>query len=317
MQKTSIEYLDYTWNPLALRMADRLAKNPSLSDGQRLSYAGNQSPVLIDKELGAPLDLRKPSRIGVQFMGDLFYEFVADSDCDAIFEVMRRCQRHTFLVLTKRIDLAAIYLQGLYKRPGKDFRRWVLPNVWPGVTIENQARANERIPILLQIPAEKRFVSIEPMLGPVDLYPYFPHFDSCPEEREDPEHGCEGCDGSGRGDCQARLTSGLSWVILGGETGTGARPMHLDWVRSVRDQCQAAGVPFFFKGWGDWARTDAVPGGDLGGDMRRDIVRIVKASGENDGHFRKGDALMRRVGKKAAGHLLDGRAWHEMPGVYK
>lgn len=89
--------------------------------------------------------------------------------------------------------------------------------------------------------------------------------------------------------------------------------MHPDWARSVRDQCVAAGVPFFFKQWGEWAPTEVKAGGDLGGDMRRGVTEIVHAPGNPEGYFRKGDAIMTRVGKKVAGSLLDGREWKEFP----
>lgn len=105
----------------------------------------------------------------------------------------------------------------------------------------------------------------------------------------------------------------LNWVIAGGESGSRARPSHPDWLRSLRDQCAAAGVPFFFKQWGEWAPHKPKAGGDLGGDMRRGIVRHLQFDREPDGHFRKGDCYVARVGKRRAGALLDGKEHKEFP----
>lgn len=135
------------------------------------------------------------------------------------------------------------------------------PNVWLGTSVENQKAADERIAHLLGVPAAVRFLSCEPLLGPIDLWRAF---------------GTEG----------ARQTyiEQIDWVIVGGESGTNARPMHPDWARSLRDQCQSAGIPFFFKQWGEYIPTT---------------------------EYRDGQQFMSRVGKKAAGRLLDGRIWHE------
>ncbi|NKE43418.1 phage Gp37/Gp68 family protein [Roseomonas frigidaquae] len=212
-------------------------------------------------------------------------------------------------------------------------------NVWLGTTAENQAEADRRIPHLLAAPAAKRFLSCEPLLGPVDLSGWLPG-----------DNGCQGCDdGDGYGNrcassdiprdeqcpwnravqtivehgpadedgAPAAVTSHvetIDWVISGGESGPGARPSHPEWHRSLRDQCAAAGLPFFFKQWGEWAPHRARAGGDEGGDLRRGHVRYLQGDGrEPDGHFRKGDAAVAHVGKKAAGALLDGREHREVP----
>jgi len=186
MNKTNIEYLTHSWNPIAMRctpvsegcancwhlaMANRLAKNPVIPKDRRKAYAGGK-PVLIESEIDAPLKRKKPAIIGVNFMGDLFHPDVSDEMIDAVFSVMAQdiCSplhglntptRHTYLVLTKRPERI---LEG---HP-EFFERW--PNIWLGVTCENQQTADERIPILLQIPAAVRFVSIEPMLSKIDLW---------------------------------------------------------------------------------------------------------------------------------------------------
>ncbi len=154
----------------------------------------------------------------------------------------------------------------------------IRPNLWLGVSCENQQAADERIPHLLRVPAAVRFLSCEPLLGPVDL-------DLRRYESD-----------TGWFDERGRV---LDWVIVGGESGPGARPMHPDWARSLRDQCQAAGTPFFFKQFGEYE-----PWADVGGDVVLD----------RDHKFPDGEIVL-RVGKKAAGRLLDGRTWDEFPAV--
>jgi len=231
---------------------------------------------------------------------------------------------HTFLVLTKRPDRMRTLLTSYHfrRKVAKSAfkwamnrvdagylseridhqRLWPLPNVWLGVTAENQARADERIPILLQIPATVRFVSVEPMLGPVDL------------------SLSDGVDlsmsvGTGLKPGKSYLINSLDWVICGGETGPGARPMHPDWVRSLRDQCQAAGVPFFFKQWGEWAGI--TEGGVHPGDVCISEDGFIDTADEDYICFaNESDGIhMRKVGKKRAGRLLDGRTWDEMPEI--
>lgn len=163
-------------------------------------------------------------------------------------------------------------------------------NVWIGWTAENQARADERTPHGLNIPAVVRFVSVEPMLGPVVLGP-------------------RAMAGAGT----FRQMEGIHWVICGGESGPGARPMHPDWARWLRDQCAAAGVPFFFKQWGEWAPIDQPWEQD---DPRPRAVneQWLNVAGGCGYH---GEAVwrMRRVGKQLAGRLLDGREHNEVPEV--
>jgi protein gp37 len=207
-----------------------------------------------------------------------------------------------WLLLTKRPKVANEFFGGF---PVQD-------NIWIGTTVENQKMADLRIPELLQIKAKVRFLSCEPLLGPLDLTAvctghYFIDSLSGHKYHDSPEPSpTEKC---------ARI----NWVIAGGESGGKARPSHPDWFRSLRRQCLWSSerldtaTPFFFKQWGDWAPAKVVPGGDLGGDFRRGNAQIVKPVGENDGHFRKGDALMARVGKGAAGATLDGREHREFP----
>lgn len=281
--------------------------------------------------LDQPLRWSRPRRIFVCAHGDLFHPAVPDEWIDRVFAVMALCPRHTFQVLTKRPERARHHLQKLTddgaadrlsaeagawfgdeadvfvanwingwscpvetpndKNPSNgSVRRWPLPNVWLGTSASDQASADLRIPHLRAAPAAVRFLSAEPLLGPLVL-----------------KHLIAGHPGYALQDVGVQLLDHgrLDWVIVGGESGPHARPMHPDWARSMRDQCVAAGVPFFFKQWGEWAPA---------------IGKAVthRWDGEALRQFEGGrvdGAGMARVGKKAAGRLLDGRTWDEMPEV--
>jgi protein gp37 len=152
---------------------------------------------------------------------------------------METADQHTYIVLTKRPDRMLEFLTTVDGRFAVRGYMRPLPNVWIGVTAENQRRADERIPLLLQCPAAVRFVSIEPMLGPIRLVRYLPYT-------------IDSGGFSPQGFPIEDTTIDLDWIIVGGETGPGARKVVPDSVRSVRDQCKAAGVPFFFKSWGKY-----------------------------------------------------------------
>jgi protein gp37 len=221
-----------------------------------------------------------------------------------------------WLLLTKRIGNAKAML-------AKMFPEGMPPNVWIGATICNQAEADRDIPKLLEVPAAKRFLSVEPLLGPVDLAQLL--YRPCRSFHMagvDPETGaiecCKACDYTGIGEDLA-----LDWVIVGGESGPGARPMHPDWARSLRDQCVAAGVPFFFKQWGEWLPRMAVHHTFQDGKSLADIdpnqewglrrLTLAGGSGPIMPFATNGDAYLQNVGKKMAGRLLDGRTWDEVP----
>ena len=167
----------------------------------------------------------------------------------------------------------------------------ILPNVWLGVSVENQHFADERIPLLLSAPAAVRWISAEPLLGPVSL-----HLNNY------------------------SATRWLDWVVCGGESGANARPMHPDWARSLRDQCHAAGVSFFFKQWGEWLPRDFYPSQTWKVKRADEYTRLASFDPEGVLHLGScGSAMpgwqfLNRVGKKAAGRLLDGREWSEFPG---
>jgi len=276
---------------------------------------------LVPEVLDQPLRWKKPRRIFVNSMSDLFHENVTDEWLDRIFAVMALAKQHTFLVLTKRPERMRRWFTTtasgakrevlVWETAGRPERwpGWPLPNVWIGVSVENQQAADERIPILLATPAALRFVSCEPCLGPIDLSRYL-------------GAGEPGEIGNGRlhnspSECPTWYdwcNCVIDWVIVGGESGPGARPMHPDWVRSLRDQCREAGVPFFFKQWGEWFPRDQW---EHNPDLILPDDDVAYINGPYTHVFDGPDGLypVHRVGKKAAGRLLDGREWNEMPEV--
>lgn len=219
MANTKIEWAEKVWNPvtgctpISEGCANCYAKRMSRRLAGRAGYPPaphNFDVITHSDKLHEPYGWKKPSRVFVCSMGDLFHENVSENILGYIFGVMERCPRHTFIVLTKRPERMRDFILG------KNHRQWCLSNMWVGVTIENQARADERIPVLLEIPASVRFLSAEPLLG-------FVSFSDC----ESPEN--------------------IGWVICGAETGPRKRPMDLAWARYLRDQCAHHRVPFFFK----------------------------------------------------------------------
>lgn len=197
---------------------------------------------------------------------------------------------------------------------------WPYENVWLGVSVEDQETADERIPLLLQTPAAVRFLSCEPLLGPMDIAQYLRCSMGC-------KPGTTHVGGAG-GYTAYCGTKVIDWVIAGGESGPKARPSHPDWFRSLRDQCAAADAPFFFKQWGEFAPTDpradghhyvngwASPIAHTDFAARQRSYSSEKSPGMSKGWHRlesEGFAFMHRVGKKAAGRLLDGREHMEYP----
>lgn len=295
---SSIEWTDATWNPVtgcsvvspgctncyAMKLAGtRLKHHPSRAGLTRDTKAGpvwNGEVRLNSHWLDQPLRWKRPRRIFVCAHGDLFAENVPDEWIDQVFAIMALAGQHMFQVLTKRSARMRAYVSSLPARadavaraaaclwPGEDSDEAYypvheaigepLPNVWLGVSAEDQARAVERVPDLLETPAAIRFISAEPLLGPIDLTkldqpnhgggPYWINSLAATEMGWFSDEAA-----TIRTDADPLADSGLprlDWIIVGGESGKGARPMHLDWARSIRDQCAAAGVPFFFKQWG-------------------------------------------------------------------
>lgn len=362
MMSSKIEWTDETWNPIrrvggghackkvsvdcancyAERMQPRFGNGPGKYDGKAKIY-------LDEKVLTAPLRWRKPRRVFVCSMTDLFWSKVEDEWLARIFEVMALAHRHTFQVLTKRPErmrttisdhvFEEVVCDSILQNHGREDayhvfagRGWPPPNVWLGVSAGNQDTWDARVPILCQIPAAVRFVSYEPALGPIKLF-------KCDCETT-METGIYPPSRSHTETCLNRIRrDGFQWLIAGGESGPHARPAHPDWFRSVRDQCQAAGIPFFYKQAGAW-KPMAPQYGDTDSVMRSEDPSSAWFSDwgghhiclENDGGIaaewdgddgrtwyqpapNRNPWWLERVGKKLAGRLLDGREWNEIPTV--
>jgi protein gp37 len=342
-----IEWTDATWNPVtgcsvvspgctncyAMKLAGtRLKHIPSRAGLTRDSKAGPvwTGEVRFNEQwLDQPLRWKKPRMIFVCAHGDLFHEDVPDEWIDRVFAVMALSPRHTFQVLTKRAERMRAYISGFdcdgarrlnvaYGDNAHDEVAnaiWPLPNVWLGVSAEDQQRASERIPDLLTTPAAIRFVSGEPLLGPIDLRRLrvvdtsasagFPMADALGGEfyldpAQEAPH-IRALIELGRNTPPESGGIGLDWVIVGGESGQDARPMHPDWARSIRDQCSAAGVPFFFKQWGSFRPLTKVERGQACG------ATYVGPDRYN------ADSCMMKVSKSAAGRHLDGREHNGKP----
>jgi protein gp37 len=257
----------------------------------------------VERVLDQPLRWRRPRRVFVNSMSDLFHESIPDEWVDRVFAVMALATHHTFIVLTKRPQRMRDYVSDpatLGKVAGAMTARgfghiaaalrphWPFRHLWLGVSAEDQATADERIPLLLDTRAAVRVLSAEPLLGPIDLI-RLPRagnmHDWLTGERETA--------------LTKDSTPRLGWVIAGGESGPGARPMHPDWPRQLRDQCQVAGVPFFFKQWGEWKPG---PGGILDKRIDRPDFKVIDP-----------ETSVARVGKRAAGSLLDGTEHKAFP----
>lgn len=264
---------------------------------------------LNEEWLLKPLKWAKPRRIFWNAHGDPFHPAVPQEWVDRELAVAALTPQHRHLVLTKRSDRMRRYFDSnnLPERvlgwcrhfgflPDAAKWQWPLPNVWLGVSVEDQKRANERIPDLLATPATLRWLSCEPLLGPVDLLPYFDPTGACCGG--EPENRCDKCPSDApwrysipSADGEWAFDPTIDWVIAGGESGSGARPMHPAWARSLRDQCAAAGVPFLFKQWGEHSWAERVEG---------DPSTLTPY----------------RAGKHHAGRLLDGRLHDAYPELF-
>jgi protein gp37 len=233
--QSGIEWTDATWNPVTgctkvspgckNCYAERLAARLCAMGNPR--YRNGFAVTLHPDQLTLPLRWRRPKRVFVNSMSDLFHEAVPDEYIRRVFDVMSQAVWHTFQILTKRSDRLAVLAPDL---------PWP-PNVWQGVSVEN-AQYTSRIADLQTVPAAVRFLSVEPLLGAIPQLPL----------------------------------DGIHWVIVGGESGGGRRPMEAAWARDIRDQCAHAGVAFFFKQWG--GRTPKA-GGRLLDDRTWDETPVI------------------------------------------
>lgn len=333
-------------NCYAMRLAGtRLRNHPSRAGLTAETKAGpvwNGKVRLNEGWLRQPLQWKRPRRIFVCAHGDLFAEGVPDAWIDRVFAVMALASQHTFQVLTKRAARMRAYLndpttQARVARammdlapigrflenapifvPGGAMRvqRWPLPNVWLGVSAEDQPRADERVPELLATPAAVRYVSAEPLLGPIDLLPHlfiYTHADDAALAAEAPPPVLPWRDPATT-PADEIATPRLDWVIVGGENGP--RPVHPDWIRQIRDACATAGVPFFFKQWGSWRHVAVIEGSTEG-------FIYMAADGVRDDELRRREAAagsvdwsawwFENVGKTAAGRILDGQTYSQFP----
>lgn len=352
-------------NCYARGMSHRLAHIPMMgAKYQGVTRKSQKGRVLWTGQINVheevlvkPFKARKPTMYFVNSMSDLFHDNVPFEVVRKAFGVMASCEGHIFQILTKRpqraldffnwmkendpdmqndpaheaYDLCVEY--GIETGCGSAFEtgNWPLENVWIGVSVENQATADERIPLLLQLKEQGHasliFLSMEPLIEPVDLhYPktIWPNGpEMCCSGRE---CGCHGLPS------EPYLMHGVDWVIVGGESGAKARPMHPLWASSLRNQCEAAGVPFFFKQWGKWgtrmeSMTERIPVFRMYHDYQhftqKDWVEKGDACIDMDGKLCLigGDfqtakypvAIMSPVGKHAAGKLLDGKEYLNWP----
>lgn len=307
---SKIEWTEATWNPVtgctkvspgcdncyAETFAERWRGTPGHY------FERGFDVVLRPDKLEQPLRWKRPRRVFVNSMSDLFHDEVPDEYIVRVFDVMLTARRHTFQVLTKRHarmrSFVRRYLSGEFATQPLDVSPLAAtadsppPNVWLGVSVEDQKWADIRIPALIETPAAVRFLSCEPLLGPVDLK-LTEEVDGCNCAGGTPESGYahERHCGLEPGPSWGKL----HWVIAGGESGPGARPMRPEWARSLRDQCRIVGVPFFFKQWGShrWVEHSRYD----------EETQCWVADGIEP----------QRVSKKLAGRLLDGREWNEFP----
>ncbi len=340
---TRIEWTDATWNPVTgcTKVSPGCDHCYAERVTERFHGPGSFATVVMHPDrLGMPLRWRKPRRIFVNSMSDLFHDDVPDGFIAQVWNVMAQCPQHTFQILTKRHArlrswvsrwadrtgdsdhdkpsgmppmprgpeaVRAVYTSGrallfadmldsLGEPPegcayppydwidGQRFWPGVLSNVWLGVSVEDQQWADIRIPALLDTPAAVRFLSCEPLLGPIRLRRLQPSRIGGPLYADALVERHDQVDGK-------LLVPAVDWVIVGGESGPGARPMRPQWARDIRDQCTAAGVPFLFKQWGEFAPARDDEAWQVGAEFWP----------------------IWRYGKRNAGRELDGRTWDEYP----
>lgn len=328
---TKIEWTEVTWNPTTgcnkisagckNCYAEVMHKRLQGMGQPKYQTDFNKGVKTWEDELMKPLSWKKPRKVFVNSMSDLFHEDVPFEFIDKVFTVMALTPQHTYQILTKRADRMEEYF-ALHPQPrivviaihngrrlkvNEDYYNngitWPLPNVWLGTSVENQQTANKRIPHLLRVPAAVRFLSCEPLLGRVDLNNIPFSTDEVGPFTINALTGFSfqtdiikwpGCEGK------------IDWVIAGGESGHGARPMHPDWVRSLRNQCHNTGVAFFFKQWGEWLPIDHL--------SEDDYWKSTKSAEVGTGVSTN---TVFKLGKKAAGRVLDGREWNDWPKLTK
>ena len=349
---TKIEWTDASWNPIvgcsiespgctncyAMKDAWRKNFNPKTPQYHGLTHKVNGKPVwtgevrFVERKLLEPLSWQKSRMIFVNSMSDLFHENVSDEEIDRIVAVMMVAHWHIFQPLTKRSKRMRDYLLAL-----KESARWLtfphpvfgkeifdptvpvtleeaLAHVWWGFTAEDQRRFDLRWHHCRDLAAAGWMIwlSAEPLLEGIDITPALWNFkpcDNCPSP--DPKHGISA-------DCcrELDLLDGPKWVVVGGESGSGARPMHPEWARKIRDDCKNAGVPFLFKQWGDWLPWEraALPCWRSQCGQIEDRYALFPSDFDNDPNWDDGlsyiadrddHVVFQRVGKRKSGRELD------------
>lgn len=323
---SKIEWTDKTWNPVT--GCTKVSQGCKNCYAERMyerfhGHGSFKNVICHEDRLLQPLSWKKPAMVFVNSMSDLFHEDVPFEFIDKVFAVMALCGKHTFQILTKRPQRMIEYfrdhnyaarimteLDMIGEESEKLFDQCcrvacliplahepLFTHIWLGVSVEDQKTADERIPQLLQVPAAVRFLSCEPLLSEINFYKTSAN--AFPQDINHPWRN-------------GPILQGIHWLICGGESGPGARPMHPDWARSLRDQCQAAGVAFFFKQWGNWKPLSKPWEDDthIGGLLSNE--QWLNAAGGMGFH---GHSVyrMRNVGKKDAGRLLDGKLYDEFP----
>lgn len=335
-ENSKIEWTDATWNPItgcsvvspgctncyAMRLAGTRMKNhwsrKGLTSDSKAGPVWNGEVRFNDPWLTQPLAWGRPRMIFVCAHADLFHESVPDEWIDRVFAMMALAPQHTYQILTKRsermhkwaVDRFTNGCRGAIEHRARQIARDAnihipagktmaspepFPHIWMGVSAEDQARADDRVPTLLDTPAAVRWVSAEPMLGPLDLTnlrrynangkPWIDALRGLVTRGDYLARSPTECSFNTRTQCAPPEMPPIDWVVAGGESGPAARAVHPGWLRSLRDQCKAAGVAFNFKQWGEFAPDDPAAT----------------------------HTAVRRVGKKAAGRLLDGITHDEFP----
>ena len=320
--KSTIEWTDATWNPVTgCTKVSQGCKNcyaetwanRKMGEFSKDKNRGFKDIVLHEDKLEIPLRWRKPRKIFVNSMSDLFHKDIPEHFIDKVFAIMILSPRHTFQILTKRPErmkeyfdkgrerlvvdwINASYEMGLAdKNDDPDIaacqifnsvkRKYPFQNIWLGVSVEDQKTADERIPILLQVPAAVSWISAEPLLGEINLKKKWMQIMSEGQFLNDVECGIK--------------PEILDWVVVGGESGHKARLMHPDWVRRIKADCDSAKVPFFFKQWGEWVDPTQIP------DYDYHIKYAEKIEINNRNYY--------KLGKSVSKNFIDGKQYLEMP----
>jgi protein gp37 len=300
--KSKIEWTEASWNMISGCTKISSGCKNCYAERMATRFGRDFSKVVCDEsKLDQPTHWKRPRKIFVCSTADLFHADVPFSFISKVFDIMEANPRHTFQILTKRADRMAEWFE--LRSAIHDYNNGpevMLPNVWVGVTTENQEMADLRIPFLFRCPAEIRFVSVEPMIGSVDLNRFM----------------------------SGEMGNKLDWVIIGGESGQNARPCHPMWVRNLVNNCRLFNTPIMFKQWGEWG-----PAEELSDESRSEWVNSEKETKSllmmSDGSFKEtsfgvrvpfepawatpGMALMLKLGKHKTGRFIDDYEYLEYP----